>query len=232
MARLFDDASSQYLRVGAAATGGLGPPFTFACWFYPDDLAAFSTLLWLGDPSSNTRYWRMLVSGSPTNVTVQAISDSDSSGNAQARSTTTPVVNAWNHACGVFAGTFSRTVYHNGAGAGTNTNGNSGADSFASRTTVGATDRLSPVHYMSGRIAEVGVWKTALSDYDILALARGVPPRRVRPDVLTAYWPLWGTHSPEIDLHPGSTATGRYDLAVSGATRANHAPVMPFSRRR
>ena len=73
-----------------------------------------------------------------------------------------------------------------------------------------------------GAIAEVSVWKTDLTDGEMVALAKGASPLMVRPGDLYHYHPVWGG-SPEIDLVPA-----KINLNVSGSpTVANHAPVTP-----
>jgi hypothetical protein len=75
----------------------------------------------------------------------------------------------------------------------------------------------------NGRIAEAAIWNVALTDAEFLALARGVPPNRIRRQSLKGYWPLHGISSPEVDLsglaHPGT---------ITGAIAANHSPTGPY----
>lgn len=80
-------------------------------------------------------------------------------------------------------------------------------------------------------MAEAAIWNVALNAREVAALAVGVCPLRVRPGSLVGYWPLWGTHTNEPDLHPESADATRREMTNNGTTAANHAPVMPFSRR-
>ena len=77
---------------------------------------------------------------------------------------------------------------------------------------------------MSGRIAEVALWDVALSAAEVAALASGVTPLHMRPGNLVAYWPVWGLHSPEIDL----TSNGN-NMTVTGPVKAGHAPVTLYT---
>jgi hypothetical protein len=97
--------------------------------------------------------------------------------------------------------------------------------STLNRTTIGRRTNSALSGYYSGRVAEAAIWSVALADAEIAALAAGVLPYRVRPGSLLAYWPLWGQHSPEIDL-----AKGTFPLPVTGATLGNHAPVATAAR--
>lgn len=71
-----------------------------------------------------------------------------------------------------------------------------------------------------GRIDEPVIWNAALTLNEIIALYRGVRPRRIRPTSIVGGWPLWGAHSPEIDLSGNGNS-----LAITGAVVANGAPV-------
>lgn len=75
--------------------------------------------------------------------------------------------------------------------------------------------------FFDGKLAEIGVWNVALSAGEALALGKGVSPRLIRPLSLKGYWPLWGAHSPEIDLSDNGN-----DATITGSvSAADHAPV-------
>jgi hypothetical protein len=97
---------------------------------------------------------------------------------------------SWEHACGVFASTTSRTVYLNGFGAGTNTT--SSAPTGFTRFQIGArrNSNTTDTFFGLGRIADVGVWDAALTDTEIQSLAKGVACPFVRPQNLVFYAPL------------------------------------------
>lgn len=67
-------------------------------------------------------------------------------------------------------------------------------------------------------------WNVVLAANEWLALYRGVPPWRIRPAALQVCIPLWGLHSPEIDLSANSDTA-----AVTGTTLANGPPVTLFT---
>ncbi len=75
-----------------------------------------------------------------------------------------------------------------------------------------------------GTVAECGLWAgTALADAQVVQLSKGVPP----PAVLkpTAYWPLIGRASPEID------PVGGYNLTLTGTSQADHPRVYSPAKR-
>lgn len=57
MARLFDDASSQYLETDSTVLAA--HPFTLACWAKSDDLAVDQVLIFLGDKDVTSHYARI-----------------------------------------------------------------------------------------------------------------------------------------------------------------------------
>lgn len=67
-----------------------------------------------------------------------------------------------------------------------------------------------------GRLAEVAVWSTYLTDAEQAALAKGVCPKLVSPQSLVFYCPLIGRNSPETDFKGGLTGT------VTGTSTETH----------
>lgn len=221
MARLFDDASSQYLEVASAL--GAVQPLSMACWFNSDDTAANQTLISIGTNGGNAR-WQMTALGATGGDPVQALS-TNSGGTANAAVTTSGFsANTWHHGCAVFASDTSRTAYIDGGNSATATTSItvSGTDT----TRIGARGTTVGV-YMSGMIAEAAIWSVALTADDVLSLSKAVSPLLVRPEGLIAYWPLIGKFSTEIDIVGGA------GLTVSGATAAAHPRMFyPHSRGR
>ena len=141
---------------------------------------------------------------------------------AAAETTTGYSVNTWHHAAGTFTSTTARAAFIDGGSKGTDTT--SIVPANENRISIGRWGDSTPGNYMSGRICEVGLWDVVLTDDEISALARGVTPNRVRPANLKGYWPVWGLHSPEIDLSGNGNS-----LAVTGAVKADHAPVTLYT---
>ena len=177
MARLFDNASSEYLSYAGAVITGM--PITIACWFNTDtntNQVLFNLYL-----SSVDEFDFRLQSGQIIRTRLRVTT------NADADSTTTFSLDTWHHACGVFASTTSRSAYLDGGNKGTNTT--SKTPGTPVNTAIGSRQSLAG-QYMSGSIAEMGVWNIALSDAEVAILAAGYAPPFVRPQNLVAYWPL------------------------------------------
>lgn len=81
--------------------------------------------------------------------------------------------------------------------------------------------------FAAGRVAEVALYPgVVLSANEAKALSLGISPRAVQPGVTPYYWPVWGLHSPEIDLSSHGSA-----LTVTGTTTGLEGPpVQPFTR--
>jgi Concanavalin A-like lectin/glucanases superfamily len=58
-----------------------------------------------------------------------------------------------------------------------------------------------------GKMAEVGVWNTALTTNEIASLTQGARCYTIRPQDLVAYYPIFGNDSPEPDLS-GNASNG------------------------
>jgi len=79
-----------------------------------------------------------------------------------------------------------------------------------------------------GKLAHVAMWNIALVDDEAQALNRGVSPLLIRPNNLVMYFPLWGGHSPEIDIISGKTGTINGSIPV-GNNNPPTAPLFLFS---
>jgi hypothetical protein len=218
MARLFDDASSQYLENATAPVTAV--PLSVGCWFNSNDAAATQALVQIGVTGSNDNCFVLFAAGSVAGDPVRFQTRTTSNGVAD--STTGYTANQWHHALGVTSATTSRAAYIDGGNKGTNTTNltPAGIDSVA----VGR--RQANTAYMSGYIAEVAIWSAALTDDEAAVLAKGYSPLLVRPTSLVFYAPIIGRYSPEIDLR------GQANLTVTGATVADHPRVIYPARRR
>lgn len=220
MARLFTDASNHYLEIDSPVITEV--PFTAAGWFRPTD--GHNGCIWsVVDKDANNAMFAMLItSGGFAEVRTRASTTSDASGTT----TNSYTVGAWNHLAIVCTSATLREVYLNGDVANKGTSTTSKTPAGIDRTSIGRIGRLSPVLPFNGRIEHVTCWNAALSLSELAVLAGGVHPARIRPSNIVGRWPVWGLHSPEIDL-----AAGLYPLTVTGATLAEGAPVRPFGSR-
>jgi hypothetical protein len=229
VARLFDDASTQYLEVDSAPVTAY--PFTLACLFNNDVANANITLLWIGDKDDAAQYHALSLAGAVGGDPIRAVSIAATAGTADSSAGVAGATNAWGHACGVFTSATSRAAFFNGANKGTNTTNRTPAG--LDRVSIGRLGDSTPTDYWSGLIAEAGVWDIALSDAEVALLGTPIgvntwlSPWMVRPENLVAYWRIWGRFSPEPDR------VGGFGVTVSGATVADHPKVLfPMTRRR
>ena len=224
MARLFDDASSESLDLNAAVISA--PPLTMACWFYSDDDASAQTLMSLGNNGSDG-FIRMALGGGDPGDPLIVQARGDAGGTTHRADTTTGYsVNTWHHALATMDGngsqiTSSSIYIDNGSSASDSTVITQPSPNF---TNVGVLQRSSKVQYLSGRAEWAAWWDVILDADERAALAAGVIPWKIRPASLVSCVPIWGLHDPEIDFINERTWT-----LAGTPTRANGAPVLPFS---
>ena len=180
MGRLFDDASSQYLTVDAGIVSGV-EPLSMSAMFYAD-AAVNAVLLTVGTAGTANHRHALQVSSAQK---VQAFSRGTV--NAEASTTTSFSLNTWHHACGLWISDALRRAYLDAGGEG----GNSASEAVNVPNICRISSRSgSATNFMSGRIAEVGIWNIRLTLGEIAHLSRGVPPSQIRPGHLKGYWPL------------------------------------------
>ena len=137
---------------------------------------------------------------------------------------------AWNHVVAIFdytqAAASEVAVYFNGTfSAGTTAVSANNTGTYAN-STLNFMARNAVSLHGDGKMCEVGIWGgVRLSQNEITALSRRARVRDARPASLVDYWPLWGNSSPEPNM-----VSGRPSATVTGAAKANHAPVQMFSR--
>ena len=195
---------------------------TLACWFNPNDISDRSlvSILNTGAPSDNA----FVLHTSSGDTLVHASVANGGGGTGSAASGGTVTTGAWHHAAATFFSTTSRNAWLNGVGGATDTtacaNPTGPNQAGLSAGGLGQT-------YFNGAIAEAAIWDVALTAAEIATLARGVSPLLVRPGSLLAYWPVYGTQSPEPDLK------GAAALTITGtATAAAHPRVYMPTRAR
>lgn len=127
----------------------------------------------------------------------------------------------WNHGAAKFTSNTSRTGYANGV-AGTPETTNKTSPTLTSTTIFSNLEGGTGL----SELAEIGIWNTDLTDAEIDSLAKGACPLLIRPEALVRYWPLYGRHSPEIDL------VGGVNLTLSGSAPVADHPRIIQPRRR
>lgn len=199
MARLFDDAQSEYLEINQAVLSGT--PLAMTCRFNSNDEGALTqSLMGIFHTDSNSEILYLGIQGSYFEIDHEvrvAVSASASWGIA--KSTAKYTINTWHHICGLFVSSTDRRVLLDGGNKGTNTTNLTPAG--LDITTIGVIKRLAISCYMSGQVAEAAIWDlsnwpgaTASDKADnferiIPSLAKGFSPL-FYPLGLIAYWPL------------------------------------------
>jgi hypothetical protein len=206
MAYEFSSSSSQFLRAESFAS--LSFPFTISCQFNPKNITQNMVLAAISDAGGGNRCVMVLggaLAGDPVRIDVLGAGAADS--------TVGFTSNAWQHACGVWSSTTSRTVYLNGSNSSTSTA--SVVQQTINRVLIGMrTSNDVNGLFMEGFIAEVGIWNAALTAAEVASLADGMTCDKVRPQNLVFYAPLVRDL---IDAKGGLTITNN-----NGATVANH----------
>lgn len=218
MARLFDDAASEYLEHASAVVSG--PPLSFSCLFRSNDNASLQALVNVGT-NGNTNRFDLRATGTVGGDPIRFLRAEAGGGTVSTASTSTGyTANQWHQAGAVAAATNSGAVYIDGGSKGTNTTtidaGTIDTTNIGTRwiTTRGA--------FMSGDIAEVGIWNAALDDAEMASLGKFVSPLFIRPESLVFYWPGVRTLNDTV---------GGLVLTASGTAVSDHPRILYPSNR-
>jgi hypothetical protein len=215
MALKFNGTTEYLVRTGAVLTV---MPLTMAAWVRLTTTAVSQDLVAITDIGSTNDGFRMLLSST---VPAFQAGGRQLGGQGNATGTVNPGTSGFNHACAVFTSATNFAIFTNGGDKVTQVAGNTPTAANLNRTCIGAYVSTSIVNPSSGSIAEVGIWNVALTDPEVLALARGTPPARVRPANLVGYWPLYR----QLGLARDFTQN-RNDMTAVGAPMIDpHPPV-------
>ena len=217
MARLFDDASTEYLVVNQVFAT---PPFVIACRFRTD-LDSTNYLLTIADSASNNDNFALYLAGVSAGDPI-GVSAKGSGVTKTALSSAGYSLNTWGHATGIFVANNDRRAFFEGANKGTNADTTTPIN--LDRTTIGVLGRAALTGYMSGMIAEAAIWDLSVwpgaSDSDkadnfekiLPSLAKGFTPLHF-PLGLKAYWPL---------IRGLNDSFGGYNLTANGTVVIAH----------
>lgn len=218
MARDLESGSSQYLEYAGAVLAA--EPISVSAWIKPESAATATAVFSLGVNGGVARHTLVHTSLS----TIQAASTNSGGSGGQSTSAGTAPVGSWTQVGAMFGSSSSRKAVRNGVIATENTTALT--ISGLNRTLLGARYNTTLGAYFDGVVAEVGVWDVELTQAEWTALSKGISPLAVRPANLVAYWPLFGGSSPE----PNRLGSG--DMTVTGATQADHPPILYLSAAR
>jgi hypothetical protein len=208
MAYNFAAASTRTLST--ASSPASGAPMTIAAWARPTTTGDM-VICSVGVSSAAHRNQLQLGQSATTlQINIFAIG---ASGTGQGTRTVTRGSSVWSHFAGVCDSATLRKAFIDGV-AGTDNTTNCGSQNAANSIVVGARWNTTLGNYMTGDIAEVGVWDVALTADEIASLAKGMTCDKVRPQSLVFYAPLVRDLQ---DVRGGLTITNN-----NGATVANH----------
>jgi len=206
MARLFDDAQSEYLAYSGAAYSSM--PMVFVGWFRSDDITAAQTILSIADKDTTNDIYALVAGGHLAGDPLYAFTK-DGGSNDYAETTSGFSANTWHHACGIFASATDRRVFIDGGSKGTNATNITPAN--LDRTTISRNAWSSSQGYVSGRVAEAAIWNLtnwpgataalkadAFEQQALPAIADGFSPLFF-PLGLVACWPLGGRTASDSD---------------------------------
>jgi uncharacterized protein YmfQ (DUF2313 family) len=180
MAIDFTGSVQLYSTAGSPVTAA---PLTMAAWIKLTDYGAvgnLSDICYVQNSTGQENFRLALTSGHPW---IRA-SSGGTFGQAY-NGSVTATLNAWQHICGVCNSTTLRAIFLNGGSKLTDTTYMEPGG--VSQVFVNAGGSGPNTH---GQIADVAVWNAALTDAEVLALAKGICPAFIRPSKLQLYLPL------------------------------------------
>lgn len=196
MARLFDDAATEYLELGQAVL--TDEPISQLAWINLDALPDDAAIISLNRGVGGHRFFDLRIASADSTVraAAQALA-----GQSQASSTAAIGLGAWHHICAVFAADNDRRAYLDGGNKGTEATARA-VDNIAF-TNIGRNRQRGD--YVSGIVAEAVILRIAVTDYQVWLHAQGVPAPIVWPGwAIAAYCPLF-----EVDR---DFPVGRYNM--------------------
>ncbi len=224
MARGNNDDNTNFFRL-SSNMGITDYPMSVSVWHYPLATANIEIVFTFAESTATFNHL-FLIKGSSDTLIAEV--NSEGAGQDEEAITSNAFnIDAWNHSAGIFASSTDRAAYLNGdiGNGGFNTVDHAMPSTNVDRTSWGKRDDSNGGRPIDGRIAEAALWNVALSTNEVIALAAGVPPSRIRPGDLLGYWPLFGVGADEPDY----SGNGRTQIEQGTMTLGNHSPTQaPF----
>jgi len=215
VARLFDDANSEYI---SASISDVSMPITMGAWAKHDGNVSGLILGLLNAGADTDRFWlEMLWSGIMLSTAV--VTDNVPTTHKSAAQLVTSGV--WSHQLGVFKNLSSRTGYLNGVASAEHT-ATLNNDPIVNEVVIGRNNKATPNEYLSGSVAEAAIWDVELTQAEIDILVAGYSPLFVHPQNLIFYAPL--VASPSRDTN--NDVIGGLDLTGTAPENFNHPPII------
>ena len=182
MSLLFDSSGNEYVYTDTQPF--TVKPVTISAWFKSTTVAGDGVVASLSDNSAE--YLIAQARGSEAGDPAAALEYA--TGWTWASSSTSYTADTWYHIAATFVSGTERSVFLNGAGKDTDTGSQNVNFGLLSKIYVG-TYKTS-TGFFDGKIAEVAVWASELSDAQILSLYNGALPSSIDSGNLKAYWKL------------------------------------------
>jgi len=217
MARKFNGTADYLKNAGVIISAA---PITVCAWVKPVSVTKTTDqhvlVLQDAEVDNGFRFW---IEG--TNATHRGKSRwaaKDAGGLGNAKSPIVMTAGVWQHMAAVEISNSSRAVYFNGANKGVDTETRNPAG--LTKSVIGACEPSGgAIDLFEGDIGHVAVWNAALSDKEILSLAKGVSPLCLHIDNLIYYSPLNG-QSPELDV------VNKLNMTLNGTPSKSEEPPM------
>jgi len=213
MAVLFDDANTEWIKDDA--TGLTSYPVSVSCHFNLDTQAVNHGLFLLTDSASGNDWLSLLYADTGGILRAYAKSGGTTS---NAMTSTGWSTDTWHVGSASWASTTSRAVYLDGGSKGGSAT--SRTPSSIDRLAVGALADASVDDFVSGRVAEMGVWNAELTDADHAMLGKFYSPLFVRSQNLVHLWRFINGNL--VDIISGVTLVAGGNLPDVG----NHSPII------
>lgn len=217
--RQFTETSGQFMARTTAPVSTY--PCTISAWYKPTNVTSNHVIVYIGSTTDARRFMIYKMSNAGGNVArASSVPDGGGAGSDAIGSTAMTDTTRWYHVVGVWASSTSRKIYVDGVLEATDTT--SIATTSLNRAAIGARGNPAPTYglFANAKIAEIGIWSVALTDSDVLQLAKGANPQWVQRTSLVSYVPLWTGLSPDADL-----VSGTFGLTNSPAQLTDHPPV-------
>lgn len=196
------NGSSDKLGI-ASGLGITGTTFTIAAWFTTNQLTADRAMAGLitagGDNDGTWLSFAGAVAGDPVQTGAVNQGVSSSSANSGSTSASTSV---WYHAMARFSGGSFLAIFNGLGGSGASPP----AISNPTQIDFGWAGVLGTYH--NGNLAAMAMWTASLTDDEVASLAKGFPPRRVRPQSLVCDIPALRDVIQRKSASAGLTVTG------------------------
>lgn len=175
------DSSPEYAKTATVPVSA--KPLTVVAWFKCTDATAAQDIVTISNGSVRLELQcRGSTSGDPIGAlerqTAYAVADTSSG----------YTTGTWHHAAATFVSATSRSAWIDGGSKVTDTASQDINWGSVNQLRIG--DQSGGVGQFAGKIAEVAVWSSELSDANIALLAGGANPGDIESGTLEAYWPL------------------------------------------